>query len=163
MIHGISGAPIPVHLPYAAPIQKASEAANFPPCFAYAIAWRETISGEQNGSWNACTVIAPDFGYGLFQITYPFTQPWPPQNWEDPFENATLALAHFLVPGLNYFVERGLSGNPLVLCTAAGFNSGNETAWDNHLLGNVDIGTTNGYASSVLGNYQRLIAGSNPA
>ena len=162
MINGISGAPIPTHLPYSAPIQKACESKQFFPCLAYAIAWRETISGEVNGSWKACSVIAPDFGYGLFQLTYPFLQPWPPTNWEDPQTNVTLALEHYLLPAYKFFSSRGVVGNPLVLCIAAGFNSGDQTAWQNHILGNVDLGTTNNYASAVLANYNRLIAGKNP-
>jgi len=163
MLNGISGAPIPKELLYASQIQAACEKVNFPPCLAYAIAWRESISGEVNGSWNACTVIAPDNGYGLFQLTYPFTDPWPPQNWEDPEVNVALALEHFLVPAMEFFVGHGVSGNPLVACIAAGFNSGDETAWVNHLAGNVDLGTTDGYASTVLANYHRLIAGHAPA
>jgi hypothetical protein len=164
MIDGISSAPIPQHLKYAVPIQQACESADtpFPPCLAYAVAFRETISGELNGSWNACTIIAPDFGYGLFQLTYPFEQPWPPQNWEDAGVNTKLALEHYLVPALSYFRGRGLSGDGLVLCVAAGFNEGDQTAWDDHLRGNVDLGTTNDYASAVLANYHRLIAGRDP-
>jgi hypothetical protein len=163
MIHGISGAPIPSHLPYSSQIQRACESRNFPPCLAYGISWRESISGEESGSWNACTVIAPDFGYGLFQLTYPFCQPWPPNNWQDAQTNAEMALDHFLLPGMKYFVECGVSGDTLVQCIAAGFNCGNEAAWLNHLAGNVDLGTTGqNYASSVLQNFHRLIAGQDP-
>ncbi len=163
MINGISAAPIPQRLKYAEPIQAVCQAKNFFPCLAYAIAWRETISGEVTGSWKANSVIAPDYGYGLFQLTYPLVKPWPPNNWEDPATNAAFALDHYLIPAYQFFTSRGIFGNPLVLCIAAGFNEGVQTAWTYHLLGNVDIGTTNGYASAVLANYQRLIAGKDPA
>lgn len=162
MIHGIAGNPIPAHLKYAQAVQNACEAKNFPPCLAYAIFWRESIAGEVAGSWTACSVVSGDGGYGLGQLTYPFTQPWPPTNWEDPGVNASLALEHFMVPALEFFSSRGLVGYPLVACIAAGYNSGIDTAWENHLKGNVDVGTINGYAAAVLANYQRLIAGRDP-
>lgn len=159
MLHGISGTAINSHLDYAANIQAACVSRNFPPCLAYAIAWRETISGP----WNACSIVSPDMGYGLFQLTSEFMQPWPPPGWDTAQKNTEYALDHFLIPGMKFFVECGVSGDALIKCIAAGFNSGNEVAWQNHLLGNVDIGTTgHNYASSVLENFHRLVAGEDP-
>lgn len=157
MIDDISSAPIPGHLLYASAIQAGAQKANFPPCLAYAIAWRETISGEVAGEWCARTVEACDGGRGLFQLTSSY-----PLDWANLDSNISYAFEHFLVPGLDYFAGNGMRGDSLVLCIAAGFNEGDGTAWQDHLAGNVDLGTTNGYASSVLANYHRLIAGKNP-
>jgi hypothetical protein len=161
MIYGISGAPIPAHLPYASAIQAGCQAANFPPCVAYAIAWRETISGEVAGLWvpqDACTVLSGDGGHGLFQLTSSF-----PNDWTDAAANIRFALEQFLLPGMAFFTGNGLVGDDLIRAIAAGFNSGNGTAWENHLLGNVDLGTAgNNYASSVLANYHLLITGQDP-
>ena len=160
MIDGISGAPIPTVLRYAQPIQQACEAyPTFPPCLAYAIAFRETIGGEIAGLWvSAATVLSADEGHGLFQLTSSY-----PSDWTDVNANSRYALEHFLVPSLDFFAGRGLTGVSLIRCIAAGFNSGNETAWENHLRGNVDLGTTDNYAAAVLNNYQRLISGESPA
>ena len=159
MIYGISGTAIPDHLDYASPIQLACQKyPTFPPCLAYAIAWRETISGEKAGLWvSAATVLSDDGGHGLFQLTSSY-----PADWENVQINAEYALEHFLVPGLQFFADRGLRGDNLVRCIAAGFNSGEEAAWENHLRGNVDLGTTDNYAQSVLSNYHRLINGEDP-
>ncbi len=163
MIYGISGTALPSHLVYAPNIQRACVSANFPPCLAYAIAWRETISGQLGQQWNAQNIVSPDKGYGLFQLTSPFMQPWPPSNWTSPDANTNYALTYFLNPALHFFAGRGLRGDDLVRCVAAAFNEGTGTAWLEHLAGDVDLGTTgHDYASSVLSNYHRLIAGQDP-
>jgi len=158
MIYGISGSPIPAHLPYAAPIQAACQDANFPPCLAYAVAWRETVRGEKNGSWNAVTVVSGDGGRGLFQLTSSY-----PSDWENLNGNIAYALAHFLVPSLHFFAGTGLRGDDLLRCVAGSFNEGEGQALLDHWAGNVDLGTTgHDYAQSVQSNFHRLIAGQDP-
>lgn len=159
MMYGISGTAIPAHLRYAQPIQAGCQKyPTFPPCLAYAIAYRETIGGEINGLWvSAASVVSGDGGHGLFQLTSSY-----PSDWENVDANVSYALERFLVPAMAYFAERGMRGDGLVRCIAAGFNSGDETTWEDHLRGNVDLGTTNDYAEAVLTNFNRLISGEEP-
>ena len=160
MIFDISGAPLPKGLPYGATIQAACEepGKSFPPCLAYAVAWRESISGETHGSWNARTVLSNDGGHGLFQLTSSF-----PEGWEDENINVRYALDYFLIPSLEQFGDRGLRGDNLVRLVAASFNAGDSAAWESYLAGNVDLATTgNDYAASVLANFHRLIKGLKP-
>lgn len=159
MIYGISGAPIPSHLPYAEAIQAGSQLASFPPCLAYAIAWRETIRGEKGGLWkSAVNVVSDDMGYGLFQLTSSY-----PSDWESPNGNIRYALAHFLVPALHFFAGTGLRGDDLLRCVAAAFNEGTGTALLEHFAGNVDLGTTgHDYAHDVQQNFHRLVTGQDP-
>ena len=158
-MYDVEGSPIPAHLPYAQPIQAACQVANFPPCVAYPVAWRETIRGEQNGAWKSAeSVESSDGGRGLFQLTSSY-----PSDWIDANANIRYALAHFLVPAFHFFAGSGLRGDALVRATAAAFNEGTQTAYLDHLLGNVDIGTTgHDYAKDVLRNYHRLITGQDP-
>ena len=158
MLYDISGVSIPKTLPYAAVIQAPCLELGFPPCLAYAIAWRESISGEVSGSWNACTVLSGDGGHGLFQLTSSF-----PDGWEDEDVNIRYALNTFLIPSLHQFFRRGLVGDALVRLVAAAFNAGETAAWEAHLAGDCDIATTgNNYASSILSTFHRLIKGEPP-
>lgn len=159
MIYGIQGGTIPAHLPYAKTITDAMNAANFSPILGYAIAYRETIRGELDHSWCASTVLSADGGHGLFQLTSSWCD-----NWKDARANADYAAAHFLVPSMYYFAAKGMRGEDLVRCIAAGFNEGAVTAWDDHqTYGNVDIGTANhDYAADVLRQYLSLAAGQDP-
>lgn len=158
MLYGISGKPIPKTLPYAATIQAPCVELGFSPCLAYAIAWRESISGEVNGAWDARTILSGDGGHGLFQLTSAF-----PEGWENEDVNVRYALSTFLVPALHQFARRGLLGDDLARLVAASFNAGERAAWEAHLAGNVDLATTgNDYSSSVLLNFHRLIKGENP-
>jgi hypothetical protein len=159
MLYGIEGGPIPLRLPYAQPIQSGCQVFNFSPCLAYAIAWRETIRGEKAGLWpSAVNVVSGDGGHGLFQLT----SSWP-SDWESINANIAYALSHFLVPTMHFFAGAGQRGEALIRCIAAAFNEGTQTAYLDHLLGNVDIGTTgHDYASDVLAQYQRLIANEDP-
>ena len=162
MIYGISGAPIPrgvtPPLPYRDTIQRPCEELQFPPCLAYAIAWRESISGEVHGSWNARTVLSGDGGHGLFQLTSSF-----PEGWDDEAINVRYALSNFLIPALHQFARRDLRGDGLVQLVAASFNAGESAAWEAHLAGNVDLATTgNNYAEKALENFHRLIKGEPP-
>lgn len=158
MLYDISGRPIPKTLPYAAAIQTPCLQLGYPPCLAYAIAWRESISGEVHGSWNACTVLSSDGGHGLFQLTSSF-----PEGWDNEDVNIRYALNSFLIPALHQFARRGLSGDVLARVCAAAFNAGEEAAWEAHLAGDVDLATTgNDYAGAVLATFHRLIQGLNP-
>jgi hypothetical protein len=159
MLYDISGRPIPKTLPYAKTIQAPCVELGFPPCLAYAIAWRESISGEVNGSWNAATVLSSDGGHGLFQLTSTF-----PEGWDNEDVNVRYALSNFLIPALHQFARRALRGDDLARVVAASFNAGESAAWKAHLAGDVDLATTGAtYASAVLSTYQRLVKGENPA
>jgi hypothetical protein len=162
MIYDISGRPIPKGvtppLPYAETIQAPCVELGFPPCLAYAIAWRESISGEVHGSWDARTILSGDGGHGLFQLTSTF-----PEGWDNENINVRYALSNFLIPALHQFARRGLCGDYLARLVAASFNAGERAAWEAHLAGNVDLATTgNNYASSVLATFHRLIKGDKP-
>jgi hypothetical protein len=161
LLYDISGVSIPKlnpALPYATTIQAPCLEHGFPPCVAYAIAWRESISGEVHGSWNAATVLSGDGGHGLFQLTSEF-----PEGWDDEDINVRYALSNFLIPDLHQFARRGLRGDDLVRLVAASFNAGATAAWEAHLTGNVDLATTgNDYSACVLETYQRLVKGLAP-
>lgn len=149
-------------MPYAADIQHQCDLKNFSASFAYAIAYRESIRLEVNGGTNAATVVSCDGGYGLFQLTYPFTQPWPPAGWQIPANNCKYALDEFLIPNFNMFAGRGLEGDDLVKVTAASYNAGAQAAWEAHEAGNVDSVTTDNYGEAVLQFYLRLAQGLKP-
>jgi len=177
MMWAVSGASIPASLKYADPITRACAAYRngFPPCFAYAIAWNETIGGEYAGIWTASTVVSPDGGHGLFQLTSP--EEFIPQMWTDPYQNGVAAVAHWIMPDVTFWVDLGLSGPTLVRAVAASFNAGiggvdpntgeASGAYGGHLRhGDVDAFTTKsdgvGYGQRALNNYVRLIAGQQP-
>ena len=159
MIYGISGAPIPPALPYAAAVTAACLHENMPPCLLYAIAWRESISGEVNGQWpDAATVVSSDNGHGLCQLT----SSWP-DDWADPVANVNYAIEEFVLSAIRYW--HGLqkfSGDTLVLLVSATFNEGLGAAEKYHAQGNVDAGASDSYGHGVLANYQKLIAGETP-
>jgi hypothetical protein len=158
LLYDISGKSIPDTLPYAKTIQAPCLELGFPPCLAYAIAWRESISGEVHGSWNAATVLSGDGGHGLFQLTSTF-----PEGWDDEAINVRYALSNFLSPALHQFARRDLRGDDLVRLVAASFNAGESAAWEAHMAGNCDLATTgNDYAACVLETHKRLIQGLSP-
>lgn len=168
MIYGISGAPIPSELPYAGPVMSACLGNSIPPCFMYAIAWRETIReyGEtaavclQDGG-NYTTGLLPDgsnAGHGLCQLT----TSWP-SAWPDPVINVTYAITEFILPAIRYWhgLQR-FTGDTLVLLVSATYNEGLGAAEKYHARGNVDAGTTDEYGHGVLGYYRNLVAGNRP-
>jgi len=130
-----------------------------PPCLLYAIAWRESISGEVNGQWpDAATVISGDGGHGLMQLT----SSWP-DDWADPIPNVLYAIDEFVLPAIHYWhgLQR-FAGDTLVLLVGATFNEGLSAAEKYHALGNVDAGTSNSYGHAILGFSQKLSAGLAP-
>lgn len=158
MTNGISGASVPAALPYAEPVNSAC-GSEFWPLLAYAIFWRETIFGETQRWWNACTVISPDGGHGLGQLTSSVCA-----NWQDPRTNARYAVENFLIPARDFMLHKdpALAGEALIRCIAAAYNAGPETAWNAHLEGNVDRVTTQDYASAVAQYYDNLLAQGHP-
>jgi hypothetical protein len=163
---GVSGAQVLPDLPYAVDVTSACSAVRngFPACFAYAIAWRETIreygadaAGRLQDGWE--TLPANEVGHGLFQLTASY-----PTSWADPIANTKWAIAHFLLPDVAFMLDQGpaLSGLTLVKLVAAAFNAGPGRAWQAHLEGDVDLATTNGYAADVASIYSQLIAGVHP-
>jgi hypothetical protein len=158
MLYDISGVAIPKQLLYAATIQAPCVELGFSPCLAYAIAWRESISGEVNGTWDARTILSGDGGHGLFQLTSTF-----PEGWDNEDVNVRYTLSNFLIPALHQFARRGLRGDNLARLVAASFNAGESAAWAAHLAGNCDLATTGAnYATCVLAGYHRLIKGESP-
>ncbi len=168
MMHGIAGGPLPASLPFAPPIQRAcAEYPNgFSPVLAYAIAFNETIGGQLAGLWpDAATIISPDGGHGLFQLTS-----WVPAGWSDPLENARMAVAHWLAPAAHYWTTSWqLTGPDLIRAIAAEFNAGRgdysptgRGALGGHYRHDVDLYTTDHYAMRALEHYQRLISNRDP-
>lgn len=154
----MSGHPIPTGLPYATQVATACVPKNMPPCLLYAIAWRESIQGEVNGSWTAATVVSGDGGHGLCQLTSSY-----PSNWSDPTANVSYAIDRFVLPAIDYW--HGLhqfTGDTLVLLVAATFNEGLGAAEKYHARGDVDAGTTDEYGHGVLSIYRTLITGQRP-
>lgn len=158
---GISGQPLPAGLRYGSEITAACTAYNFPPCFAYAIAWRESIRGEAGGKWTASTVISGDGGHGLFQLTS-----YVPDGWSDPLTNAEAALKYWLVPNVNGFYDRfDLRGDDLVKAAADAFNRGYGAVSADLTAGrDPDAASSGGnYGADVLAQYHKLAAGENPS
>jgi hypothetical protein len=158
---GLSGQPLPEGLAYGSEISAACAAANFPACFAYAIAWRETIRGERNGKWDAATVVSADGGHGLFQLTS-----YVPNGWSDPLTNAEAALKYWLLPNVNSFYDRfGLRADALVKAAADAFNRGYGAVSADVSAGrDPDRASAGGnYGSDVLAQYHRLVAGNPPS
>jgi hypothetical protein len=159
---GISGEPLPPgqKLRYADEISAACARLNFPPCLAYAIAWRETIRGEVGGQWMAAAIVSGDGGHGLFQLTS-----YVPTGWSDPSTNAEAALNYWLFPNVNSFYDHfELRGDQLVKATANAFNRGYGAVSASLKAGaDTDAGSANGnYGSDVLEQYRRLVAGQSP-
>lgn len=159
MIYGMSGAPIPLALPYASNVTAPCISHDVPPCLLYGIAWRESISGELLGLWpDAATVVAPDQGHGLCQLT----SSWP-DDWAIPSANVDYAITEFVLPAIRYWHGlQGFSGDTLVLLVAATFNEGLGAAEKYHASGDVDAGTTDRYGHGVLANYRNLVNGLRP-
>lgn len=159
MKYGLSGAQVPVDLRYAGAINSAGWSCAFSPALAYAVAWRETISGEAAGLWpTAAGVVSSDGGHGLYQLTS-----WVPDDWADPAKNAYYAVHDWLaVDAVRWFSEYRLVGGPLVRAIAASFNAGFNAARKAHELGDVDLITTDRYGDGVLKIYQQLLATGSP-
>jgi len=153
---GLSGEPVPTHLPYAEAINRACSIQNFWPLFAYAVAFRETIVAQENHSIPAAsTYVSFDSGHGLFQLT----SSWP-DAWEDPETNCAYAIKYFLQPAVDFWSDPtgyNLSGLPLLRCCAAEFNTGREDTITGHKTGNVDLYTSGNYATAVEGYYLTLL------
>ena len=155
MLYGLSGAPIPATLPYAAPVNAACYEANFPPPLLYSIGAIETILSETTG-WiesvapgkTAATYVSGDGGHGVFQLTSSF-----PPNWDDPEANAAYAIHVFLFPAVHHWAAFNYQGADLVRLAAATFNEGLTEAIKDHAAGNVDLDTTDHYAARALACY----------
>lgn len=173
---GISGAPVPAFVPFAAEITAACAAypGGFPPCFLAAIKINETDGSHnpsemQEGTWPGSDFLAlpdgsgPDSnnpaGHGPFQLT----AQWP-SDWADPRASASYALRYFLAPAIQFFLDRvsGISGSPLVKCGAAAFNAGPGGAWAGYVDGSVDKYDTDGYGERAVLAYEALVEGKRP-
>lgn len=171
MLFGISGAPVPVSLRYAADIQKAADDEGFWPLFAYAVAFRESIGGELAGLWpSAATVISGDNGHGICQPTpAPWWTPrmnaaWAAIDWQNPCENMRFGIKWFLSPAVDFWNgQEGFIGTSLIRLVAAEYNAGRPATMKAHEEGDVDRATTNGYAAAVLGIYENLVTRGVPA
>lgn len=157
MMYGISGAPVPISLPYAATVEAACGEV-CPPCFMYAIAYRESIRGELAGEWpSAADVQADDGGLGLCQIT---PEEWWPQEmrsawasltWQSPLLNTKFAIRYFVLPAMAYWHAQGFDGDNLAKLVACEYNAGRSNTILGHEEGNADKYTTGGdYGSFVV-------------
>jgi hypothetical protein len=153
MRDGISGDPVPESYPYSSATNTAANGHDFFPMVAYAIFWQESIGGEVAGNWIASTVVSPDGGHGLGQLT----SSWP-ENWENPYANADYAVVHFMLPAYQYW-RNSLQGPDLVRAIAASYNAGLGNAIAGHARGDLDKYTTDNYAARALVSYQRLLNG----
>jgi hypothetical protein len=160
---GISGAPVPDSLPYAAAVNAAAAETNFPPLFLYAIAYRESIR-EYGDTAAGRMSDNGDGGYGLCQLTEPWDPgiQWPPADWDDPHTNAVLAVVHYLQPAVDYWAGHGFLGEPLLKLAAATFNEGLGNAIAAHNAGNVDKFDTDDYGAGVLAIYETLVTYGKP-
>ena len=157
MRNGIVAGALAPSLRYVDPITQACTTANWFPSVAYAIFWRETISGEVAGLWpSAADVISSDGGHGLGQLTESY-----PPDWADPYANALYAIDHFL-KGAEVYWAFDVQGEDLVRCIAAEYNAGRARTIEAHDKGNVDLATTDGYAAAVLGFYRSILATGKP-
>lgn len=158
MKDGIISGLIPIHCPYAWPIQHAAERLDSSAFLAYSIASVETIDGELAGLWNAATVVSPDGGHGLFQLTASF-----PDNWQTPLANALWAIDTFINPSWIYWsnVSSVFRGDNLVRAVAAEFNAGRNNAIAGHAHGEIGRYTTKSdgvtYDYRVLDRYHKLL------
>jgi hypothetical protein len=165
MRYGISGAPVPSGLPFAAQVMAASATAGVPPCLVYAIKVNETGLGRvadvlQDGALS--TGLMPDgsnAGHGIFQLT----SSWP-LTWADPQANANYAVRCFISPAIEFWNGvHGYTGDALVRCVAASFNAGVGAAWLWHVeYNNVDAFDTDHYGARALKHYHDLILGKSP-
>ncbi len=148
-IYGVSGEVVKLPTRFAAEINGAALARNFPPCFLGAIRERET--GDRA---DAATVISGDGGHGAYQLTSSY-----PDNWQDVTASGIYAIDHFLMPAIQYWHGLHLfNGDTLVLLVAATYNEGLGAAIKWHEAGDVDRGTTNEYGHGVLAIFKRLAA-----
>lgn len=154
MRHGISGQLVDPALRYAAAVNAAAVTEGVSPALLYAIAYRETISGEAAGFWTASSVVSPDGGHGLCQITSPPI----PMAWSDPLTNATAAARNFIQPALALWAPH-FSGDALVKLVACSYNEGYGAALYWHGRGDADRGTTDHYGAAVLAYYTALVEG----
>jgi len=163
---GISAAPIPPQLPFAAEITAACAAlpGGFPPCFLYAIKLNETSLSDDAAEMQIGTVPGTDHladgsnaGHGIFQLT----SSWP-SNWADPRANADYALRHYLLPAIAFFRDQipTLVGSDLIRCAAAAYNAGEGGAWQGHVeRGDVDAFDTDHYGVRALTHFAWLLRG----
>lgn len=159
MINGIVATSLNPSLRYAPAINEACMRpyGSQSPLLCYAIAWRESISGEIAGLWeSAADVISSDGGHGLFQLT----ASWP-FNWDSAYVNACYAIDDYINPAETFWAEKE-QGDKLVLCMAAEFNAGRTLALKGYDLGDVGRFTTDNYAAAVLGFYQNLVTHGSP-
>ena len=156
MRFGVSGQLVMRGLLYADTTNHVCVSYDFFPCVAYAIFWQESIEGEVNGKWDAKTVVSGDGGHGIGQLT----SSWP-DNWQDPVANITYAVEHFMVPALQDW-QNLLHGDDLVRAIAATYNAGFGQAWNGHVLGDLDMYTTDRYGERALATYRSLTTTGKP-
>jgi hypothetical protein len=148
---GIPGAPIPAALPFAQLFTSAAAEVNIPPCLPYAIKHNEDPQNDP-------TVVSGDGGHGLMQLTDTF-----PADWQDPMANVVYAVRVYIVPAITFWnATMQQTGDALLRCVFAEYNTGRTNALAGHALGDVDRYTTNTYAARALAAFHTLIAGGTP-
>jgi hypothetical protein len=149
--NGIAATPLDLSVPFAQQINAACTVENWFPYVTYAIKFNETAALP-----DAATIISPDGGHGLMQLTSSF-----PANWADPYQNVLYAIGHFLAPAETFW-KTFEQGDNLIRCIAAEYNCGRSNTIEGHEQGDVDKYTTNNYAARALSAYTLLTQGKVP-
>lgn len=147
MRNGITSGVV-ANVPFASLINAVSETADFSAFVISAIQHNET-----DGMADAVTVISPDGGHGVMQLTSQV-----PPNWDDPYANILYAVDNYLEPAETYWAPI-VQGDDLVRCIAAEYNAGRGGAIKGHEEGDVDLYTTDHYAARCLATYLSLKGG----
>ena len=146
MRNGIFGTSLDLSIRFAREITAACAATDWFPYVVAAIQQNETSALP-----NAATIVSPDGGHGVMQLTATY-----PENWADPYANILYAIEHFLKPAEAYWCGH-VQGEDLVRAIAAEYNAGRGNAILGHKAGNLDLYTTDHYAARALQAYLRLV------
>lgn len=136
---------LPPNVPFAAEINRASNAASFSAFVISAIQHNETDALP-----DAATIISQDGGRGVMQLTSGY-----PPDWTDAYTNILYAATMFLWPAEEFWAISE-QGEDLVRCIAAEYNAGRGNALAGHESGDVDTFTTNNYGTRALAYYKGL-------
>jgi soluble lytic murein transglycosylase-like protein len=140
--------------PYADVIKQVAQETGVDPFLIVALGDQETRWGTiygANGTTGPSIIGADGTGHGLMQIDSGTWGAWLDANdWEDPYTNIKKGAEIFL-EDLDYFAQRGLSGDAQILAALAAYNHGPDNVWHNVSKNlSPDTGTTHGnYASTV--------------
>ena len=144
MRNGITSGVV-ANVPIASLINAVSETADFSAFVISAIQHNET-----DGMADAATVISPDGGHGVMQLTFQV-----PPNWDDPYANILYAVDNYLEPAETYWAPI-LQGDDLVRAIASEYNAGRAAAIRGHEEGDIGKYSTDHYDQRALATYLSL-------